>query len=105
VTPFGWSRSPQWFQAFTRHVAKLCRERGVRIICYLDDFLIMAETEEMALHHTKVQFHGMLVFMTQILISILDFLGLTTNLKKSKMRPAQDREFLGLPTTIDFIYF
>jgi hypothetical protein len=37
--PFGWNRSPSWFQSFTRHIAKICRrDFQIRVVCYLDDF-------------------------------------------------------------------
>jgi len=82
--PFGWSRSPHWFQLFTGHVTALCRQLGFRISVYLDDFLVMAETEAMA--RTR----------TQILCKLLQHFGFTVNDKKSELEPSRSREFLGV---------
>jgi hypothetical protein len=88
--PFGWSRSPQWFQAFTAHIAKICRsEYNFRVVVYLDDFLVMGSSQEEAEQNTR------------ILVRLLQHFGFTPNWTKSKLLPAQQREFLG--TIIDSV--
>ena len=53
VLPFGWTRSPEWFQNFTRHIAGICRQRGIRMVVYLDDFLILAKSKAEAEEATR----------------------------------------------------
>jgi hypothetical protein len=81
--PFGWSRSPQWFQSFTRHIASICRRRGIRMVCYLDDFLILASTKSEAEEATRF-----------LLLLLLHF-GFTPNVEKTETSASQTREFLG----------
>jgi hypothetical protein len=83
--PFGWSRSPQWFQALTRHIAMICRrDFHFRLVCYLDDFLVFGESK---LNVEK---------NTQVLLCLLRHFGFTPNMKKSRPVGSQFREFLGL---------
>jgi hypothetical protein len=86
--PFGWSRSPQWFQAFTSHIAKICRSKyQIRLIVYLDDFLVLGKSKQEAEKNT------------QILLCLLQHFGFSPNWTKSKLLATQQREFLG--TVID----
>ena len=57
---------------------------GVRIIIYIDDMLILAETPEQASQHLET------------LLWILQALGFIVNQDKSVFMPAQEIEFLGL---------
>lgn len=43
--PFGLSSAPRVFTKIMRPVVASLRERGIRLIVYLDDFLIMAESK------------------------------------------------------------
>jgi hypothetical protein len=61
----------------------------MRVICYLDDFLILAETEDLARKHTN------------ILLQLLLHFGFTPNWSKSVLQPSQTCEFLG--TMIDSV--
>jgi hypothetical protein len=87
--PFGWSEAPRLFTQIMKMVVKTAREAGIRIVIYLDDMLIMSESKE---HCIKDR---------DIVLSILDRLGLTVSIKKSKLDPSQRMEFLG--TIIDSI--
>ena len=90
ATPFGWSRSPQWFQAFTSHIAKICRSQfNFRLVVYLDDFLVLGASKNEAEKNTRT------------LLLLLEHFGFTPNWKKSTLIAAQSREFLG--TVVDSV--
>lgn len=74
--PFGLS-SAQW-------VLAILRERGVRLIAYIDDIMILAESRDFI----QDQVTGMLY--------LLEYLGFIVNRKKSILNLAQVIEFLGL---------
>jgi hypothetical protein len=85
VCPFGWSRSPQWFQALTRHITSICRrEFNFRLVCYLDDFLMFGTSKKEAEKNC------------QVLLCLLRHFGFSPNLKKTRQVAAQRREFLGM---------
>ena len=52
--PFGWADSPRIFCAVTETIAAMvrrrCAGRGVHILAYVDDFLIVGDSEEAARH-------------------------------------------------------
>ena len=85
--PFGLSSAPWVFTKTTRPVIATLRTLGLRIIIYIDDILIMAETPTLAREHTAG------------LIFLLENLGFIINFPKSVLTPTQDLEFLGF--TID----
>jgi hypothetical protein len=63
-------------------VAQL-RKQGIRLIIYLDDILIMAETETLANQHA------------QTTCNLLEALGFVINYQKSTLIPSKKMEFLG----------
>ena len=81
--PFGLTASPRIFTKILRPVIKLARNMGIRLVIYLDDILIMAASKELALKHTD------------LVISLLQQLGFTINLEKSRLLPSQVVEYLG----------
>ena len=85
--PFGLSSAPWVFTKTTRPVIATLRTLGLRIIIYIDDILIMAETPTLAREHTAG------------LIFLLENLGFIINFPKLVLTPTQDLEFLGF--TID----
>ena len=87
--PFGLSSAPWVFTKTLKPVAALLREAGVRMIVYIDDILILAETKE------KVQEQA------EALVYLLECLGFIINQKKSVLTPAQTMDFLGL--TVDTV--
>lgn len=60
------------------------RLRGVRVLNYLDDWLICASSEEQCRSHVA------------LLVSHIQALGLRLNLKKSSLEPSQTTTFLGM---------
>ena len=79
--PFGLSLAP-W--VFTKTLKPALALLGVRLIAYIDDILILAETKEMAQDHVRG------------LTYLLECLGFKVNYQKSVMESAQSIEFLGL---------
>ena len=83
VLPFGLSTAPRTFTKLLRPVAAKLREQGLRLVIYLNDFLLMADSAE------KLPAH------TQILVNLLQELGFVLNTKKCVLEPSQIIEFLG----------
>ena len=52
--PFGLSSAPRTFTRLTLPLVTLCRANGVRIIVYLDDFLVLACSRPELLCHTRL---------------------------------------------------
>ena len=82
--PFGLNVGPRIFTKVIAHVVKRMAEMGIWCLPYLDDLLIIADTEEECLIKTKLA------------IEILSSLGWILNEKKSRLRPAQKFEWLGV---------
>lgn len=82
--PFGLSSAPWVFTKTLKPVIALLRELGVRLIAYIDNILILAESRE------ELEIH------TVALIYLLECMGYIINWKKSITNPAQTLEFLGL---------
>ena len=49
--PFGLTSSPQFFTDVTRSLMEECRLRGIRVIFYLDDILILAPSRAIVIRH------------------------------------------------------
>ncbi len=82
VLPFGLPLSPR---VFTKEGALVpMREQGVRILNYLDDWLILAQTWEQLCEHRD------------LVLSHPSQLGLQVNWEKSKLTPVQRISFLGM---------
>ena len=81
--PFGLASAPWVFTKTLKPIAALGRELGIRLIVYIDDILLMAETEKKA----RDQASG--------LIYLLQCLGFTVNIEKTVLDPSQYLEFLG----------
>lgn len=84
VLPFGLSSAPYVFTKIGRPIANYLRERGVRLIIYLDDFLIFGRTKEECGRNIKLA------------ISLLTFLGFIINWEKSETKPTTRIKFLGM---------
>ena len=80
---FGLNTAPRIFTKLLKPVAAFLRKRGVRMILYLDDFLILGST------YQEVQSH------TALAVSLLESLGFTINREKSRLIPTQIITFLG----------
>ena len=81
--PFGLTSSPRVFTKILRPLIKLLRAKGIRVVVYLDDLLIMARTKEELLRHTDS------------LIRCLQDHGFTINQKKSCLTPSHVIDYLG----------
>ncbi len=84
VLPFGLSLSPRVFTKVVEGALTPLREVGIRILNYLDDWLILAQSrEQLGDHRDLVLLH-------------LSQLGLRVNWEKSKLSPVQRISFLGV---------
>ena len=84
VLPFGISLAPRTFTRCMDTVLGLLRRQGLRVMNYLDDWLICAQTEQQCRHHV------------QMLLSHIKDLGLCINDKKCSVQPAHTTQFLGM---------
>ncbi len=84
VLPFGLSFSPRVFTKVVEGALAPLREVGVRILNYLDDWLILAQSREQLCDHRD------------LVLRHLSQLGLRVNWEKSKLSPAQIISFLGV---------
>lgn len=82
--PFGLGIAPQVFTKLMLYPRKLLAAQGISSLCYLDDFILWAPTQESALHHTTLA------------IEILSNLGFRINPEKSTLTPTQHIDWLGL---------
>jgi hypothetical protein len=80
--PFGLATAPRVFTKLMKPVVGALRQRGIRLIIYLDDILIMAESHDLALHHAAST------------LNLLEGLGFIVNYQKSQLLPCQEMEFL-----------
>jgi hypothetical protein len=87
--PFGVTNAPRDFSKLIRQILKVARRHGLRIVHYIDDFLILARSKDESNRHTK--------FFALLLVR----LGFWMAWDKSEVEPAQQIEFLG--TLIDSI--
>ena len=81
--PVSLSSSPRIFTKILRPVIKLAREKGIRLIVYLDDILILASSKEM-LNQQSI-----------VVLDLLQRLGFTINKEKSSLIPSQVVDYLG----------
>ena len=81
--PFDLACAPWVFTKVLKPVAAQLRELGVRMIVYIDDMLIIAETPELLRDHTMG------------LIYLLENLGFIIGYKKCVLEPTQSIDFLG----------
>ncbi|KAL0187588.1 hypothetical protein M9458_014687, partial [Cirrhinus mrigala] len=84
VLPFGLSLSPRVFTKVTEAALAPLREVGIRILNYLDDWLILAHSWDLVCAHRDV------------VLNHLAQLGLQVNWEKSKLSPVQRISFLGI---------
>ena len=82
--PFGLSCAPWASTKVMKPVAIFLRAMGVRMIVYIDDILVMADTAAQVKSHLEV------------LMFLLTGLGFVINVPKSVTTPTQQIEFLGL---------
>jgi hypothetical protein len=83
VLPFGLSLAPKIFTLLLSPVVNFLSRCGIRLVDYLDDFLILASPHHIHTHK-------------QTVLTLFSALGLEINLKKSILEPSRVVEFLGL---------
>ncbi|XP_073668191.1 uncharacterized protein [Paramisgurnus dabryanus] len=84
VLPFGLALAPRTFTKCIDAALSPLRASGIRILNYLDDWLILAQSREVLISHRDA------------VLSHLDSLGLRVNLQKSALSPTQEIAFLGV---------
>ena len=85
--PFGLKPAPRLFTRLVGCVAAFLRQRGLRIFCYLDDWLLVANSPALLRQHLALLLHT------------VQALGFVINWDKSELIPTQCPNFLG--ATID----
>ncbi len=83
VLPFGLFLAPHTFTKCMDAALSLLRQLGISIFNYLDDWLILAQSEDELLYHRSV------------LLSHVECLGLRVNFAKSVLAPSRQNSFLG----------
>ena len=89
VLCFGLSTAPQVFMRVFAAVSAWAHTRGIRLLRYLDDWLVLASSETKARQHV------------QELLLLCHNLGIVVNEKKSDLVPSRSASYLGM--TIDTV--
>ncbi len=84
VLPFGLALSPRTFTKCVDATLAPLRLQGIRILIYIKDWLILAQSEQMAAQHRDV------------VLTHMKVLGLRLNAKKSVLSPALRTTYLGV---------
>ena len=83
ILPFGLNSAPWTFTKLTKPIVSMLRRLGIRMIIYLDDVLLMADSAQESRTHLRAA------------LEILVALGFVINTKKSVFQPTQRLDFLG----------
>ena len=81
--PFGLSSAPRIFTKVMKPAITYLRSLGIRMVVYLDDMLILAQTKEELLKWRSM------------VLDLLENLGFLINYNKSELEPTQSLIFLG----------
>ncbi len=84
VLPFGLALAPRTFTKCMDAALAPLRLQGIRVLNYLDDWLILAHSRELVIRHRD------------IVLGHIHSLGLRMNAKKSVLFPSQRTVFLGV---------
>lgn len=86
--PFGLNCSPFYFSKIIRPVVQYLRLHGIRVVAFVDDFLVMSKPE----HATRDK---------QFVLETLQNLGFTVNFEKSCLQPSCDQDYIGYTLKTD----
>ena len=89
--PFGLSSSGRIFTKAMKPMRVLLRAMGIRLLIFLDDILIMANSHELAMQHTD------------LVIQVLTSLGFVINFPKSILILSKVLPYLGFEVNSDLI--
>ena len=84
VLCFGLTTAPQVFTRLMAPISAILHRYGIRMLRYLDDWLILAESRTTCLQ------------ARDRLLQVCEELGLQVNFKKSSLIPSQDMTYLGM---------
>ena len=82
--PFGLCSAPRSFTKLLKIVVSFLREKGIRLVIYLDDILLLNQSAT----DISLDLH--------LVVSTLQHLGFLINWDKSVTTPTQDLEYLGV---------
>ncbi|GAA6100206.1 uncharacterized protein LOC124386150, partial [Tachysurus ichikawai] len=89
--PFGLSLAPRVFTKCVEAALFPLRGRGIRILSYIDDYLICLSSREQAIRDAE------------IVLNHLRDLGFRINMIKSRLVPSQQTEYLGINLNPSFV--
>ena len=82
--PFGLSAAPHIFATITNWIAEILRSQGMRVVVYLDDFLLVSQNRSKLLAQIPEA------------VKLLEFLGWRINRDKCVLNLCQKIKFLGI---------
>ena len=82
MLPFGHNCSPYFFTKVLRPVVRFFRQIGLRVVLYVDDFILFASREDISRHK-------------HLFLDTLQELGWVVNFEKSDLDPSQGKEYIG----------
>ena len=83
VLPNGIAVGPHYFVQMTKAVSSYLRQQGVKIVIYIDDTLLISQSEEKLVQDMHLR------------LDVLQCCGFTINMEKSHLTPTTEIEFLG----------
>ena len=89
--PFGYSLAPRVFTKFLKPFTTTWRSKGIRILIYIDDILIIASSAKQA------------ATLLAIIRNSLESLGFLVNIKKSHVIPTTRITYLGIDINSRFV--
>ena len=91
--PFSLSSALRMFTIAIHPIVAWQRQLGIRMVAYIDDFLLLAQSREEA----HLQAH--------LMVKVFQALWFAINLKKSFLTPCQEIEFFGCYDSVTFTTF
>ena len=109
--PFGLSTAPRTFTKIFKEIVKKWRILGIILFIYIDDILILGNSQESVLEHTlqvisDLEYLGCFLQREKSILiptQIIDFLGLLFNLVTGQVQIPLDKEIIALDLIDQFI--